>query len=161
MVCTDWTGIQSDSVDNLMTNFQGNKLEILIFHFFAPRLASWTKQKKFKKGWHHPSGSFIYWAHVTSLACKANVQSTNTYHTWIDIVYTNHKRKGTCLMRIPHWKVFAGTQFKTFDLLTQIFFDLQPYHPYMIWPFFMAPHGRLRISLELHQNNQCFLKTNE
>ena len=33
-------------------------------------------------------GSFIYWAHVTSLTCKANVQSTKTSHTWIDFVYT-------------------------------------------------------------------------
>ena len=30
---------------------------------------------------------FIYfWAHVTSLTCKANVQSIKTCHTWFDIV---------------------------------------------------------------------------
>ena len=41
------------------------------------------------KGCHHPGGSFICWAHVTCLPCKANVQST---HLWIDIAQTNHKR---------------------------------------------------------------------
>ena len=34
-------------------------------------------------------GSFNYRAHVTSLTCKANVHSTNTSHTWNDIVFTN------------------------------------------------------------------------
>ena len=28
----------------------------------------------------HPCGSFIYWAHVASLTCKANVQSMNLTH---------------------------------------------------------------------------------
>ena len=37
----------------------------------------------------------IYWAHVTYLTWKANVHSTHTFHTWIDVVYVNHKRKGT------------------------------------------------------------------
>ena len=31
--------------------------------------------------------------HFTSLTWKANVESTNTSHTWIDIIYANHKRK--------------------------------------------------------------------
>ena len=43
---------------------------------------------------HHPVGSFIILAHATSLTCKENVQSTNTSHPRIDIVYTNHERKG-------------------------------------------------------------------
>ena len=38
----------------------------------------------FFKGSHHPSGSFINWAHVTSLQRKTNLQSTNTFHTWND-----------------------------------------------------------------------------
>ena len=37
---------------------------------------------------------FIYWSHGTSLTCKANVQSDNTSHTWIEIVFANHKKKG-------------------------------------------------------------------
>ena len=50
-------------------------------------------KQTFFKGCHHRGGSFIYWAHVTSLRCKANVQSINTFRTLIDIVFTNHKRK--------------------------------------------------------------------
>ena len=46
------------------------------------------------KGCHHLWGSFIFWCLVTSLMCSANLQSTNTSHSWIDIVYTKHKRKG-------------------------------------------------------------------
>ena len=37
---------------------------------------------------HHHVGSFIYWVYVTSLKCNANGQSTYTYHSWIEIVYT-------------------------------------------------------------------------
>ena len=37
--------------------------------------------KFFTKGCHHPGGSFIYGAHVTSLTCKPKVQSTNTSPT--------------------------------------------------------------------------------
>ena len=49
---------------------------------------------------------FVYLGHVTSLTCKANLQSTktsltckassqstNTSHPWIDFVYSNHKRR--------------------------------------------------------------------
>ena len=86
-----------------------------------------------------------YWAHVTPLTCKAKVQSTNTSHTWIDIVYTNHKRKGAFFMGIPQRRVLAGTEFRTCDHPTQIFFDLQPYLPYRIWPFswlhMVGPHS--------------------
>ena len=35
----------------------------------------------------------------------------------------------------PQQRVLAGTKFWTCDLLTQIFFKLQPYLPYRIWPF--------------------------
>ena len=35
---------------------------------------------------HHSGGSFIYWAHVASLTCEANVQSTNSSHSWINFV---------------------------------------------------------------------------
>ena len=88
-------------------------------------LCSQSYSHLFFKGCHHTSGSFIYSAHVTSLTCKANVQSINTSHTWIDIVYTNHKRKGR----------FAGTESQTCDLPTQIVFDLRLHLPYRIWPF--------------------------
>ena len=43
------------------------------------------------KGSPLSGGYFVYSAHVTSLKCKAFVQSTNTR---IDIVYANHKKKG-------------------------------------------------------------------
>ena len=52
-------------------------------------LTGWPKslaQTYLFKGCHHPGGSFIYWAHVPSLTSKANVQSTITSQTWIDIV---------------------------------------------------------------------------
>ena len=39
---------------------------------------------------HHPGGSFIYWAHATSLTCKAKVLSTNTSHTFIVLVQFVH-----------------------------------------------------------------------
>ena len=39
-----------------------------------------------KRASHHPCESFIYWARVSSLKCKANVVSTNSCHTRIDIV---------------------------------------------------------------------------
>ena len=38
----------------------------------------WRRKKvrhSFFNGCHHPGGSFINWAHVTSLTCKANEQS--------------------------------------------------------------------------------------
>ena len=54
----------------------------------------------FFKGCHLHGGSFVYCAYVTSLSCKANVESTNASHTWVDIVYTNHKRKGRYLTEI-------------------------------------------------------------
>ena len=38
----------------------------------------------------------FYWAHVTSLTCKANVQPTNTSHTWNDIVLKYHQRRFHC-----------------------------------------------------------------
>ena len=38
----------------------------------------------FFEGCHHPGGSFINWAHVTSLTCKVNVRSTKTSHSLID-----------------------------------------------------------------------------
>ena len=43
-------------------------------------------------GCHHPRWSFVFWAHVKSLTCKANVLSTNKYFKWIDIEHKNHKR---------------------------------------------------------------------
>ena len=46
-------------------------------------------------------------------------------HSWIDIVYTNHKRKGTFLMEIPQRRVLASTEFQICDLPPQIIFDLQ------------------------------------
>ena len=65
------------------------------------------------KGCHHPGGSFIYWAHVTSLTCKVTVPSINTSHSWIDIGFTNHKRYiGYILTEIPQWRVLADTEFK-------------------------------------------------
>ena len=54
----------------------------------------------FFKGCHLYGFFFIYWAYATTLKCKANVQSTNASHTWVDIVYTNHKRKGRYLTEI-------------------------------------------------------------
>ena len=47
-----------------------------------------------KRASHHPCESFIYWARVSSLKCKANVVSTNSCHTRFDIVYTSQKRTG-------------------------------------------------------------------
>ena len=49
---------------------------------------------------HHSVGCFIYWVHVTSLTCKANVQSTETSPTRIDIVYTQSQVKGRF-----HWRL--------------------------------------------------------
>ena len=46
----------------------------------------------FSIGYHYPSGSFIGWAHVTFLACKANAQSTNSSYLWIEIRHTNYKK---------------------------------------------------------------------
>ena len=39
------------------------------------------------------------------------------------------------LTEIPQRRVLAGTKFWACDLLAQIFFDLQPYLRYRIWPF--------------------------
>ena len=57
---------------------------------------------------------------------KQMYKSTNTSHTFLN---TTHKRKGTFLTEIPQQRVLAGTEFRTCDLLNQIFFDLQPYFP--------------------------------
>ena len=71
---------------------------------FPKETFKWPKGVKYKraqqlkvvffKGCHHPGG-FFYWALITSRTGKANVQSTNTSHTWIDVVYRNHETKGT------------------------------------------------------------------
>ena len=45
------------------------------------------------------------------------------------------QEEGYVLVEIQLWKVLAGTEFWTCDLLTQIFFDLQPNLPYSNWPF--------------------------
>ena len=67
----------------------------------------------FLKGWHHPGRSFIDWAHVTSFTFKANLQSTNTSHTWIDIVSTNHKKKGRYLQRFRSEKSLLAPSFES------------------------------------------------
>ena len=67
----------------------------------------------FFKAIHLPGGSFIYWAHVTSLTCKANAQPTNTTsHTWIDIVFTNQKKKGTFKQKFRSKKSLVARSFK-------------------------------------------------
>ena len=45
------------------------------------------------------------------------------------------QEEGYILTEIAQQRVLAGTEFWTCDLLTQIFFNLQPYLPYRIWPF--------------------------
>ena len=112
-------GSQSVKIKSSVGEFQG----LILYTFF--------------KGCQHPGGSFIYWVHVTSPTCKANVQSTKTSHAWNDIVSKNHERKkGYILSEIPQWKVLAGTEFWTCDPPPpQIFFDLQLHLPYRIWPF--------------------------
>ena len=52
-------------------------------------------------------------------SCKANLQSTNTYITWIDILNSNHKRKGRFLTEIAQQKILAGGKSWTCDLLKQ------------------------------------------
>ena len=42
-------------------------------------------------------------------------------------------KEGYILTEIPQQRVLAGTEFQTSNLLTQIFFDLQPYLPYSTW----------------------------
>ena len=66
-------------------------------------------------------------------------QSILLTHEW----YCEYKSKegGYILTEIPQWRVLAGTKFRTCDLPTQIFFHLQPYLPYRIWPFSWL-HGR-------------------
>ena len=46
----------------------------------------------------------FFWDHVTSFTCKANEQSTSASVTWINFVYTNHKKTGRFLTQInPCW----------------------------------------------------------
>ena len=53
-------------------------------HFLVTR--SYTRIVTFFKRFHHLGrGSFINWARVTSPTCKVNVQSTNTFHSCIDL----------------------------------------------------------------------------
>ena len=96
-------------------------------------LKKWNLETFFK-GCHHPGGSFIYWAHVTSLTCKANVQSRHSSLTQIDTVHTNHNRKGRFLTETPQQKKLACAEFWTGDLPAQIF-ALLPLLTYWIWPF--------------------------
>ena len=75
-----------------------------LFQKYRPCANIKKRQAKLKsvflKGCHHPGGDFFYWAHVTSLTCKVNVQSTT--HELI-IAYTNHKY--TCIiLRRFHWQ---------------------------------------------------------
>ena len=70
----------------------------------------WTPPRKFllKKTFFlrlpPPLRIFYLLINVTSLTFKANVLSTNTSHTWIDIVHTHHERKGRFLTEIPSVK---------------------------------------------------------
>ena len=45
------------------------------------------------------------------------------------------QEEGYILTEIPQQRVFTGNEFQTCDLPTQIFFDLEPYILYRIWPF--------------------------
>ena len=66
----------------------------LICGFLDGKWDSMNANFYFQKGCQHPGGSFIYWALVTSLTCKANVQST----------YTSHQLLTLCT-QITRWRV--------------------------------------------------------
>ena len=77
------------------------------------------------KGCHHLGGYLIYWAHVTSLPCEANVHLTNASHTWIDILYTNHKNNCRYKWRFHSGKSLLATSYWIYDTPSQIFFALK------------------------------------
>ena len=76
----------------------------------------------FFKAIHLPGGSFIYWAHVTSLTCKANAPST-IHLTDELILCTQITRRKADINGVLERKVFAGKEFLNLwpsnpDLLT-------------------------------------------
>ena len=127
---------------------------------FSPKFkftsAEWRRCAKcFFQVSHHPGVSFINWAHVPSLTCKANVQSTKTSLSWIDIVDTNHKKRGKFPTEIPQWNFLHGTKFWICYLLIQIFLDLQPYLPCSICPFsWLHLVGSIRVACSLGTASQ-------
>ena len=92
----------------------------------------------FFNGRHHPGGSFDYWAHVT---LKANVLSTNTSHTWINFVFTNHRGQvhfnGESTAKSPCWLRVSNRWPSDPDLLW--FAPIPSLHDLAI---FMVPHGQ-------------------
>ena len=74
---------------------------------------------------------------MSHLTCKANGPSINTSHTWTNIVYTNHNRKGTFLQRVQREESLLAPSFEHVTFRPRFFSNLQPYLPYRI-----QPHGR-------------------
>ena len=79
-----------------LKNVTLSPLEVLVVLHVALKPLLWLKKFSYKidmyivfLSCHHPGWSFIYWAHVTPLTCKANVRPINTTHTQIGILYTN------------------------------------------------------------------------
>ena len=68
---------------------------------------------------------FLSSCHVSQIKSKC---TANQYisHMNLNCVYKSQE-KGYFLMEIPQRRVLAGIEFRTCDLLTQIFLDLQPY----------------------------------
>ena len=90
----------------------------------------------FFKAIHLPGGSFIYWAHVTSLTCKANVQPTNTTsHTWITRRRVHLNRNSVA--KSPWWQRVANLWTSDTDLLW-----FAAIHSLQDLAIFMAPHGQ-------------------
>ena len=69
--------------------------------------------------------------HVTSLTCYANVKSSILAHELISFIQITRGRV-YLYPRFRSEKVLGGTEFWTFNLPTQIFFNLMLYLPYRI-----------------------------
>ena len=75
-------------------------------------------------------GTFIYWAHVTSITRKANGEPNNTSPTLNKIVNANHKWEGIFHWRFNVEKKFPAPRSEPANFWPRSLFILQPYLSY-------------------------------
>ena len=121
-----------------------------VWHCYITIVALWSLSNRMSYYFFYQSKPlpwFVFYllksCYIYYLLSQCTVQSTNTFLVWIDIEYTDLKRKGGFLTEIPQQKILTGKEFLNLRSSNPDLLRFAATHSLKDLPTLMAPQGSL------------------